>query len=222
MKKSKLDPCWDDFFEQFVRTLIADGYNEWDILNKAVSIINDVRETHAVVEVDTPKKVTESKKTETKAPELPVVENNVEGFVPRYHNVKKELVINRKNHTNYPKTLSTKFEHAEVYILGAKDESLATIERGPDNKSRDMFRVVQTGEELTEKEYLVRFNKFINPASTDEWGYRNKSRIVFKVNPKVNVSTVKHPNNYYTMTSIDDIKAYVPRKKGRKAKKEKA
>lgn len=219
MIKSKLDPHWDDFFEQFVRTLLADGYNEWDILNKAISVINDVKEsTPSIMGVITQKEIDDYKEEEKDTTDTKGSTENDE-FVPRYRHAKKNLVINRTNSTNYPKTLSTKFEHAEVYIVGAKDESLATIEVGPDNKTRDVFRLVKTGEELTEKDYLIRFNKFINPEATDEWGYRNKSRIVFKLNPKVNVGMVKHPKNYYTMSSIDDVVSYVSHR-GRRPKKE--
>ena len=213
-KNSNLDAYWNDFFETFIKAMLTDGYDEFEVLDKMMSVFKSVRSLR-----NAPEPVAEPTAEEPK--EVTTITSE---FTPRFRKIDKgtgKRSFSQGTHNN--KTLSSKFEHAVVYMLGAENESLATIEVGPTKKVRDVFRLLSTGEELSESEYLIRFNKFINPDASDEWGYRNKARVVFQVNPKANLGTVKHKKWYDKFESIDDIAKYVPqrgRKGGRRRKDE--
>lgn len=222
MGTSKLDPFWDDFFEQFIRTLLADGYDEFEILDKMMNIFKMVRGSNndeVVVEKPENPVVETAPIVEANEVEQEISEDATDDIIPlipksrRNPNAKPPC-----EHTNYDKTLSTKFEHERVYIQGAKAESLATIEVGPNNRVRDVYKLVGTGEVYNEHQYLKTFNHYFNPDNAEEWKWRNKARIVFEANPKVHMGIVKSNRYYYKLNSIEDIKNFVPDGRGRKSK----
>lgn len=211
--KSKLDNSWDDFFEQFMLTLLADGYDEFEILEKFMDVFKGIRAGRTVeipkVELPTIEDTTFTSKVIANT----VADTDEVSSVDKLLSRKKSKHIPPKTHNNYDKTLHTKFEHALVYILGAKDESLATIERGPNSRVKDVYKLVSTGQEFNEHNYLKTFNPYFNPDNSEEWKWRNKARIVFYANPNCNIATVKSNSHYYKLNSIEDIKNFVPNNK---------
>ena len=210
--KSKLDNSWDDFFEQFMLTLLADGYDEFEILEKFMDVFKGIRNgrTAESPKIDTPTTEESTFTSKIIATTKDVSETtSIDKLLTR----KKSKHIPPKEHTNYDKTLHTKFEHALVYVLGAKDERLATIERGPNERVKDVYKLVSTGEEFNEHNYLKTFNPYFNPDNADEWKWRNKARIVFYANPNCSIAAVKSNSHYYKLNSIEDIKNFVPNKR---------
>ena len=184
--KSRLDEYWNDFLTNFIESLLADGYNEFEILDKIMSVFKSVRNSKCQKE-DT---------------------NNVPiTYTSRKYPINKKNPSRIKNPHNYDKTLHYKFEHAQVYVLRDKENSLATIEAGPSHKVKDVYQLVSTGEKLSESEYLRRFN---TPIEETPKGYRwlNRMQIIFVDNPNISVGYVKNPKNYSKFNSIDDIKQY--------------
>ena len=194
--KSNLNGYWDEFIDTFIRALLEDGYDEFEILDKMMSSFKTIRAMRNTVPMSVvilPKEVSE---------EIPEKEEVKK--VRKYPEHKKPISRINNPH-NYDKTLSNKFLHAEVYILGAEDESLATIEYGPSQKQRDTFKLVNGKGSFSEVEYLRKFNTDINDTPKG-MSFLNRHKIVFKDNPEISIGYVKHPRNYPRFATIDDIK----------------
>lgn len=205
MVTSKLDTYWDEFFEQFIRTLVADGYDEFEILDKIMTVFKEIRAKNFI------EKSNASSVEKDVIPVLSLEKNLLDEQVkPRKKRKYPEQHKNPDRHLNphnYDKTLSSKFLHAYVYVTGKKDESLATIEYGPSQKVRDVYKLVSTGEELNEVQYLKRFNT-AEEETPRGYGYLNRHVIVFEENPSVSIGLVKHKNNYQKFSSIEDVRRF--------------
>lgn len=205
--KSNLNGYWDEFIDTFIRALLEDGYDEFEILDKMMSSFKSIRETKIPIIV--PKSVVITTNETTKETPAEIVKKT------RKYPEHKKPISRINNPHNYDKTLSNKFLHAEVYVLGAENESLATIECGPSQKVRDVFKLVNGKGSFSEVDYLKKFNTEINDTPKG-MSFLNRHRIVFKENPNISIGYVKHPKNYGKFASIDDIKVctkYPNRKK---------
>ena len=195
MKTEKLDKYWDEFITTFIKALLEDGYDEFEVLDKIMDSFRMIRKSRINSEISL------SQEKVFTAAEKNVVEHR------RKYPENKKNPDRSKNPHNYDKTLSSKFEHACVYIKDKKDESLATIERGPSQRVKDTYKIVSTGETLNEVQYLKKFNSENNETPRG-FGFLNRHVIVFDINPEVSVGYVKMPSNYKKFQSIRDIKNF--------------
>lgn len=206
--KTNLDMYWDEFIGTFIRALLEDGYDEFEILDKIMSTFKMVREQSQVVNLaltPVPTPVVESE---------PIVDTPI--VKPRKYPEHKKPISREKNPYNYDKTLHSKFPHALVYVKGAEKESLATIEMGISQKSRDCYKLVSTGKEYSEVDYLKEFNHNINE-TPGGYSFLNRHVIVFKVNPDISVGYVKNTKHYHKFKDINDIRTCSKPMRGRKS-----
>lgn len=201
---NKLDMYWSEFLNNFICTLLADGYDEFEILDKIMSVFKTVRETRYLPEKEISEPPTLLKDDAEINPNEDIV--IVQKKHRKYPENKKNPDRSANPH-NYDKTLSSKFSHAYVYVRDKKDESLATIEYGPSQKVKDVYKLVSTGDVLNEVQYLKKFNSD-NEETPKGFGFLNRHVIVFEVNPDVSVGYVKMPCNYKKFNSIEDIKQF--------------
>lgn len=249
---SKLDTYWDEFVDNFISTLLADGYDEFEILDKIMTVFKEVRKKRFMEEnnnklaiergfyhppiSDDSKEVKEIAKSQNQpflgagVVQVPGLsfhaqELNADDLVetiaqakPRAIPAHRKPISRKKNPCNYDKTLHSKFPHAVVYIKGAKEESLATIEVGDSQKSRDCYKLVSNGMRYSEVDYLKTFNHNLND-TPGGFSYLNRHVIVFDVNPTISVGYVKHLKHYNNFKNIDDIKNWKKSHGGRGVKK---
>lgn len=207
--KKNLDTYWDEFTNTFIRALLQDGYDEFEILDKMMTVFKEVRKTYTVVNLDL---------TPVSPVEPEVIETIPEIAKPRKYPEHKKPISREKNPHNYDKTLHSKFPHALVYIKGAEEESLATIEMGASQKSRDCYKLVSTGKEYSEVDYLKEFNHNLND-TPGGYSFLNRHVIVFKVNPNISVGYVKNVNHYHKFKDINDIRTWEKATGGRRGRK---
>lgn len=212
----KLDEYWSEFLNNFICTLLADGYDEFEVLDKIMEVFKTVRTKRFIEEHNNKVAVEKGFVTTSLINKLNTSVNEPISSVkkvrkyPEHH----KNPDRRNNPHNYDKTLSSKFPHAYIYVIGKKDESLATIEYGPSQKVRDIYKLVSTGEELNEVQYLRKFNTD-GEETPKGYGYLNRHVIVFEANPDVSVGLVKHKNNYKKFSNMNDVitfKKYANRK----------
>ena len=218
---SKLDSYWDEFVDNFISTLLADGYDEFEILDKIMTVFKNVRmkkvsspissvtvlKEEPIVTV-TPTEDTSIKEVKVGNTVMHVQEidlNNSDEKKIRKYPEHKKPISREKNPCNYDKTLHSKFHHAVVYVKGAKDESLATIEVGDSQKSRDCYKLISNGRRYSEVDYLKTFNHNVN-LTPGGYSFLNRHVIVFDVNPTISVGYVKNLKHYNQFKNIDDVK----------------
>ena len=191
---SKLDGYWDEFFDNFVKALIADGYDEFDILEKVVKIFKNIKREKSYVESPTLVIKSNPEVYDETPPE-----RCVRNIKPKSH-VKTNV---KHNYKNIAETLAG----AVVYVRYNKEASRAEIIPGDNEKIQYRYKVIKTGKIYNESRYLETFNIYTNdtPAGLS---YLNKARIVFEENPLVNMSLVKRC--YDEFNSIEDVKKYKP------------
>lgn len=247
---SKLDSYWDEFVENFIFTLLADGYDEFEILDKIMTVFKTVRKKRFMEEnnnklaiergfypqpssdklsVGDTEKSNEQSTHRIGIVQIPGLSFHAEELNDKDLSEEKPIktraiptnrkpISRKKNPCNYDKTLHSKFPHAVVYVKGAKEESLATIEVGDSQKSRDCYKLVSNGMRYSEVDYLKTFNHNLND-TPGGFSYLNRHVIVFDVNPTISVGYVKHLKHYNNFKNIDDIKNWKKSHGGRGVKK---
>ncbi len=203
MKTEKLDKYWDEFITTFIKALLEDGYDEFEVLDKMMDSFKMIRQSR-------------NNSTIKLHPEKPaVILEEPEIKHKRRYPENKKNPDRSKNPHNYDKTLSSKFTHAYVYIKDKKNESLATIEYGPSQKVKDVYKLVSTGDVQNEVQYLKKFNSD-NAETPKGFGFLNRHVIVFEANPEISVGYIKLPSNYKKFNSIEDIRSFTSKgKRGR-------
>lgn len=199
---TRLDKYWDSFVENFIETLLADGYSEFDILDKFMTVFKNIR---------TKREDAEAAAVVKEAVE-PVVEEtpNYPGIVRRRTNVHSGFT-----HEYNPANLADKFEGAVVYVLGNKEASRAVLQRNtnPDNRLvGTVYRLLSTGEDMTEDGYLKTFNIHV-PETKSGKSYLNRSRIRFVDNEYVSIDKVKKDSHLFK--DLSAVKRYKPTNKER-------
>lgn len=189
---AKLDTYWDDFVDNFICTLLADGYDEFEILDKIMTVFRKVRSRKNTFEFPI------HDVQEIQIDDVPIVKSRK---IPEH----RKPISRENNPHNYDRTLHSKFHHAVVYVKGAKDESLATIEVGDSQKSRDCYRLISNGRRYSEVDYLKTFNHNVN-LTPGGYSFLNRHVILFEVNPAVSVGYVKNIKHYNQFKNIDDVK----------------
>lgn len=165
---------WDEHIERMVNDLYKEGVPESAVLYKVADAFNKILPTQSASTV-VPTKVTS-------------------GVAPN-------TGYKHKN-PHEAKCLSDRFYGAIVYVTGNM-RSLAKILPGPNNKSCDILKLIDTGAEMTVEDYLV---KFVPDTTGSGSSHRNPCKIKFRANPAVSLGMVKR--NWDDFKSIKDIANY--------------
>lgn len=202
-----INEFWDEYIDRMVGSLLDEGYTDSMIIYKVSDSLFNHKKMNVIP-------VTEEVIPVVQFEELPspisIHDVDVNSLIPV--GTGGDIVVKMcsdvacntgfKHGKHQQKCLSDKFCGLGVFVEGRPD-SLAEIVGGINNKSQDMFKVLDTDETLKLEDYML---KYVGASTDSGFSHRNPSKIRFIDNPSVSVKMVK--NNWDQFNSFEDIVLY--------------